>query len=621
VIQSGTYALTVTDAAGCIGTASISVTVPEEILPQVFVLSELCPGVTTTATVTNGSDFVGFSWSNGSQGPAATGIAGGQSYSLTVTAATGCTYTAAFSVALAQAPVPVISIQPYQCNGQLTLDAGAGFSSYLWSNGQTGSSITVGQSGTYAVTVTGGSLACPGTGSVEASVPANPVVAISAPSVICDGSSASLAATPGLAQYLWSNGQAGPNTTATQAGSYSVTATDANGCTAVAATVLTVLSPDTTLIERLTCNPAQVGSSVAVLSSAAGCDSVVITQTLLGAALAVSAEASSDFNGFDVSCAGGNDGLATATPVSGQAPFVFSWSNGATGASVQNLAAGSYSVTITDASGCSGIASLSLSEPPPVAPLLVAKDPSCQSAGTISVENVTGGLAPYTVRLVQDIGVTNGQEPLEFDALGSGTFTVEITDANGCVAEQSVVLLPPAAIQELVGDTIEINKGDTITLNPAITIAPLDINWAASSGQLSCDNCLTPSLAPVVTTTVRLDVQGYGECAAAGLFYIIVAGDAQVFIPNVIAPESTDNFSFTIYGDERVARIRSLQVYDRWGGQMALIQDFAPNDPAQGWDGTYRGKVVQPGVYVYWAEVEFNDGSTEIFEGDVTVIR
>ena len=68
-------------------------------------------------------------------------------------------------------------------------------------------------------------------------------------------------------------------------------------------------------------------------------------------------------------------------------------------------------------------------------------------------------------------------------------------------------------------------------------------------------------------------------------------------------------------------RVRSLQVYDRWGGQMVLLQDFAPNDPAQGWDGRWKGQAVSPGVYVYWAEVEFADGSTEVFSGDVTVLR
>ena len=620
VTQSGTYEITVTDASGCSGTASAQVTVPEEILPQVYFIDELCPGASITSTVINEEDFVAYEWSTGSSDFFSTGIVGGQTYSVTVTSAAGCTYVESFSVALAPVPTPVISIQPYQCNGQITLDAGNGFATYNWSNGQSGSSITVGQAGTYSVTVTN-NLACPGSGSIEAFIPANPVVAISAPSVICAGTTAPLVATPGLAQYLWSNGQTGASITATQAGSYTVTATDVNGCTAVAATALTTQAPDTTLIQSLTCNPAQVGFSVTTLSNVAGCDSVVITQTIPGAALSVTAAISSDFNGFNLSCANGSDGIATATPLSGQAPFAYQWSSGSVASSAQNLSAGAYSVTITDASGCSGVATVNLSAPAPVTPTLLASDPTCQNAGTVSVETVTGGAGPYTVRLVQDIGVTNGQEPLEFDALGAGTFTVEITDANGCVAEQNVVLLPPAAIQEFVGDTIEIDKGDTITLNPAITIAPLGINWAASSGQLSCDNCLTPSLAPVITTTVQLDVQGYGECAAAGLFYIIVAGDAQVFIPNVIAPESADNFSFTVYGDERVLRVRSLQVYDRWGGQMALLQDFVPNDPAQGWDGTYQGKVVQPGVYVYWAEVEFSDGSTEVFEGDVTVIR
>jgi hypothetical protein len=617
VNNSSAYSVTVTDASGCSASTATAVTGVVGPAPVVTGPTTLCEG--GTATFSLDETYVSYLWSDGSTGETFSANTPGD-YAVTVTDATGCTGLTGFSLSVSPNPAPIISAQPYQCDGQITLTVSGAGDTYLWSNGLNTPSIAVTNSGNYSVTATNAA-GCTGIAVIEANVPTPPSVAISGNNFICANETTSLTATPGLTNYVWSNGQNSQVITVGAAGNFSVTATDALGCTATADFAVNAGQADTTLLQATTCDPQAVGTDVLLFNNANGCDSLVITETTLGDALTASATVVSDFNGFDISCAGENDGAATVTPLAGQAPFTFQWSNGATTSSAQNLNAGIYSVTVTDVSGCSGTASVTLAEPLPVTPTLLAENPTCQNAGAISVENVAGGFGPYTVRLVQDIGVTNGQEPLEFDALGSGTFAIEITDANGCVAEETVVLLPPTAIQEFVSDTIEIEKGDTITLNPAITITPVNIDWTTSSGQLSCDNCLTPSLAPVLTTTVQLDVQGFGECAASAIYFIIIADAAQVYIPNVIAPESTDNFSFTVYGDERVIRVRSLQIYDRWGGQMALIQDFAPNDPAQGWDGTYRGQVVQPGVYVYWAEVEYADGSTEIFSGDVTVLR
>lgn len=618
VNDSNAYSVTVTDANGCSASTATAVTSVVGPAPVIIGPSTLCEGA--VATFSLDETYAGYQWPDGSSAPTWSVNAPGD-YAVTVTDAAGCTGVAGISLTGSANPVPAITPQPYLCDGQISLSASTGFNTYTWSNGQTSPDISVNISGNYSVTVTTAA-GCTGIAVIEANVPTPPSVAISGNNFICANETTSLTATPGLTNYVWSNGQNSQVISVGTAGNFSVTATDALGCTATADFAVNIGQTDTTLLQAATCDPQAVGTTTLMLSNVNGCDSLVITETTLGAALTASAAAVSDFNGFDISCAGENDGAATVTPMAGQAPFTFQWSNGATTSSAQNLTAGIYSVTVTDVSGCSGTASVTLSEPLPVTPTLRAENPTCQSAGAISVENVTGGFGPYTVRLVQEIGVTNGQQPLEFDAPGAGTFTIEITDANGCAAEQTVVLLPPVAIQEFVSDTIEIEKGDTITLNPAITITPLDIDWTSSGGgALSCNDCLTPSLAPVVTTTVQLDVQGFGECKAGALYLIVVAGKPDVYIPNAIAPESANNFSFTIYGDERVVRVRSLQIYDRWGGQMALLRDFAPNDPALGWDGRWKDQVVMPGVYVYWAEVEFADGSMEIFSGDVTVLR
>ena len=93
-----------------------------------------------------------------------------------------------------------------------------------------------------------------------------------------------------------------------------------------------------------------------------------------------------------------------------------------------------------------------------------------------------------------------------------------------------------------------------------------------------------------------------------------------LYIPNVFSPNNDGiNDFFVMYGSfPNVQMIKSFRVYDRWGGLMFEKTDFLPNDP-NGWDGKFRGKTVDAGVYTYAAEVLFIDGVVEVYGGDVTV--
>jgi gliding motility-associated-like protein len=100
--------------------------------------------------------------------------------------------------------------------------------------------------------------------------------------------------------------------------------------------------------------------------------------------------------------------------------------------------------------------------------------------------------------------------------------------------------------------------------------------------------------------------------------------DAQhdVYIPNVFSPNADGvNDHFTVYGKTSLKQILRLEVYDRWGNNVFIKENFDPNEPRQGWDGTFRGELLNPGVYVFRAEVEFTDGFIDNYGGDVTLLR
>ena len=94
-----------------------------------------------------------------------------------------------------------------------------------------------------------------------------------------------------------------------------------------------------------------------------------------------------------------------------------------------------------------------------------------------------------------------------------------------------------------------------------------------------------------------------------------------MYAPNIFSPDGDGvNDVFTIYA-RGVTEIRSLQVFDRWGAEIFLVEHLQPNDELRGWDGRFRGKELNPAVFVWQAVVEFVDGEVEVYSGDVTVQR
>ena len=201
--------------------------------------------------------------------------------------------------------------------------------------------------------------------------------------------SATVTPTSGLApfDYLWDDGQTAATANNLGAGVYSVTITDALGCSAVI-TGVTVANP----------NPPT--SSVSV---------------------------SSNYNEAQVTCAGESDGEAIVTASGGTAPYVYLWSDGQSTATASNLAAGTYQVTVTDDASCSSTSSITITEPTALTSTADLTDIGCNgdSTGAINL-SVTGGTAGYS--FVWD----NGASTEDLTGLSAGLYSAEITDLNGC---------------------------------------------------------------------------------------------------------------------------------------------------------------------------------------------
>ena len=103
---------------------------------------------------------------------------------------------------------------------------------------------------------------------------------------------------------------------------------------------------------------------------------------------------------------------------------------------------------------------------------------------------------------------------------------------------------------------------------------------------------------------------------------VTVTKKRPIYPPNAIGPDkNSPNDRFTIYGSPGADLIEELLIFDRWGTLLFENKNFALNDPDLGWDGSFRGKYVDSGVYAFFARIHFIDGQSLIYKGDITVIR
>lgn len=332
---------------------------------------------------------------------------------------------------------------------------------------------------------------------------------------------------------------------------------------------------------------------------------------------------SSDYSGFAISCTGAADGSALATATGGKQPFNFAWSNGATTAQTGNLTAGAYSVTVTDANNCTAAGSVLLNEPQPMQLAFTVNNPNCfgQKHGTI-IASASGGTLPYRFSL--NDGAFQGNNV--FLGLDAGSYTIIAQDANGCETEEIILINAPVLVDVELGDNIKISLGDNATLEAVVNV-PFDsltsVVWTPLDSLSECPECLTQTVAPLISTTYSISVQASNGCRDDDKVTVIVDRRRHIYVPNIFSPNGDGiNDVFSVFPKPNTVRsIKTFQVFDRWGELVYTAPEFGPNDPGIGWDGRLRGKEMPPAVFAWVIEVEFIDGVTEVFNGDVTLTK
>ncbi len=482
-LSAGTYTLTVTDANFCVAVAITTITQPAVLNVSLVPVHVSCfngNNGSIAANVSGGTPPYAYAWSNSQSTSSVSGLIAG-TYTVTVTDFNGCINVQ--SVAVTQPVQLTLSFTKtnVSCNGgnngtaTVLPSGGTGPYTYLWSNSQTSQTATGLSAGQYTVTVTDANNCTPVVGFVIITEPTLLTVSTTQTNVNCNGGStgsATAAAAGGTSpySYVWSNGQLTATATGLSAGTYTVTATDANGCTAVKVIVITQATViSLTFVKNDVQCFGELNGTATVLASggtpgytylwstgssassvtdlAAGTYTVTVTDnfgcTAVSSVLITQPTAvSAGMTHTNVSCFGGSNGTATVSPTGGTPGYVVQWSNGQTSLIASGLSAGTYTVTVTDTHGCTFITTVAVTQPATsVSGTLSHTNTSCfgGSNGTASVSG-TGGIPGYTYLW------STGQTTATISGLSAATYTVTVTDANGCTAVLQVVVSQPSAV-------------------------------------------------------------------------------------------------------------------------------------------------------------------------------
>jgi gliding motility-associated-like protein len=458
-LAAGVYTITVTDNNGCGLTNTLPINDPPVLTATGVPGSELCAGQSTaTASVSpsGGTGAYTFSWAPaGGTNSTTTPLPAGN-YTCTITDQNGCNINKVVTISDPPALTATGSGSAELCAGASTATAtvnpsgGTGIYTYSWDPaGGTGQTTTGLPAGTYTCTITDHS-GCLITKTETITQPPLLTATNSHVNLLCNGGgtgSATVSPTGGTGAYTYSwapSGGTGATASGLAAASYVCTITDNNNCSITSG--LTITQPPALVLSTST--------------TSAAC--------------------------------GSSTGTATVSPAGGTGAYTYSWSPaGGTGATTTVVPAGNYTVTVTDANNCSQTATATIANGSgPTLVISASSNVSCNGgANGSAATTIAGGTAPFTYSWSPSGGTASAAAGLTV-----GTYTANVKDANGCIANATVTITQPTALSATsasVNLTCNGGSNGTISVNPSGGTGAFTYSWAPSGGTSSLATGLT----------------------------------------------------------------------------------------------------------------------------------
>jgi|GEM_PF-613182 len=594
---AGSYTIIVTDDIGCTSQQTVTVTQPPAIVLATNTTSANCGLNDGSATVNanGGTPPYTYLWSSGGTGQTETNLAPG-TYTVTVTDFNGCTMQAQANVPNTPGVTAQISaFADVTCNGACngSIDGfgsnGTAPYNYAWSNGANTQSIGNLCPGTYTLTVTDAN-GCVSTNTASVTEP--PVLTVAPPAgspTICIGQSTPLSATGNggtpTYTYDWMPGSmtgspvtVSPTTTTT----YTVIATDANGCVSAPATVTVIVNPPLNVV------PA---------------------------------------GNFTI-CPGGSTQIS-AVGNGGDGNLTYTWMPGNMNGANQTVTPATtttYTVTLTDGCGtpsATGTVTITVQPPQNVTFAATSATTGC-AVLCVSFQNNTTSAAT----MVWDFGdnsTSTASTPSHCYAVpGSYDITLTVTDVNGCVASSTLpnyVTVYPDPVANFGASTFE-----TTALSPNISfydqsLSAVTWNWEFGDPLGGTSTQQNPSYMYSDTGyyMVELTVTNSFGCVDSIEYPVHIKEDYAIYVPNTFTPNGDGlNELFFPQGIGIDPDRFEMLIFDRWGNLI-----FKTTDLSKGWDGKVQGhpNIAQIDTYVWKITTYDPDGSRRRYIGHVNLIR
>jgi len=304
-------------------------------------------------------------------------------------------------------------------------------------------------------------------------------------------------------------------------------------------------------------------------------------------------------------CNGQCTGIATVTAVSGTAPYTYNWSAGQTTSAILGLCVGSYTITVTDAAGITTTTTVTITQPSALVASSSFTNGTCASNNGTATVTVSGGTPGYAYIW------SNGQTAQTATGLSSGTYTVTVTDINGCTNMQSVTINQVLPLTTELNNTTCDGVNDGIaTVSPLGGTSPYTYSW--SNGET------TQTIAGLNAGNYSVTVIDANGCSNTTAINVTDSTAGEFYLPNAFSPngDGENDVLQIYYGDIRCIKTLKLIIYDRWGEKV-----FKTSDPGFQWDGTHKGNMMNAAVFVYYLKAIFISGENIFKKGNISLIK
>lgn len=672
--ESGIYVDTLQNNRGCDSIVTTRLTVLQ---PLSLALQQTDPAIGENGTdgraevvVSGGAPAYRIQWCDGTQGPTNTSLVAGATCCVSVVDMAGCQQDTCFVVDFVRPILPTWQDGFVDCfgdtDGVISFSATGGEPplAYEWATAAgellgTGTISVEGQEnqipalpgGNYFITIRDAYFDTTFTATISEPPPLR-IQLDSFDDASCNGSCDGLIQTSAMGgtgnlSFLWSDGSTDPSRQNLCANTYQVTVTDMQGCADSLEQAIQQPPPFivTPLIQQqVSCNGGSDGSVVlltsgqpiryawsngaedAVVSNLpAGLFTVTVTNidNCDGRATVEITEPPFPLTAFIaqsalIRCADSQDGALSTAVVGSYSSLFYQWSNGATSPAIDSLGPDTYEVVVENEKGCQAEASFRLEAPDPLSVELIHRDLNCltgPNGGSVEIISSSGGVTPYVYQLADRTYTAPGI----FDGLAADTYTFELKDSLGCILAEEVTIDPPPNITVDLGPDLEIALGDSVQLT-AVTNAEEPLFFWQPIDSLSGDR---QWIRPRETQSYSVLVEdAISACTAETFVRVFVDKNPRVFLPNAFSPNADGrNDTFLPFGGPDVVAFHNLRIYARNGQLLFEQEELLPNQLESGWDGTIRNQPGNAGVYLFTVEIEFFDGRTEVYSGDVVLVR